>query len=85
MLLWSLFGFWLTPLWSYVSRRREYQADAYACRVADGDALRRALVKLFVDNGATLTPNPRYTAFYSSHPPAVARLAALDQSRRPAP
>jgi STE24 endopeptidase len=85
MLLWSLLGFWLTPLWSYVSRRREYQADAYACRVADGEALKRALVKLFVDNGATLTPHPRYTAFYSSHPPAVARLAALAQSQRSTP
>ena len=71
------FGFFLSPLFAGVSRRHEFEADAYACRQADGRDLAAALLKLHEDNAATLTPDPVYVRFYYSHPPATERLAAL--------
>jgi STE24 endopeptidase len=71
------FTFFLTPLGSALSRRHEFEADAFACAQADGRDLARALVKLHEDNAATLTPDPWYVRFHYSHPPAAERLAAL--------
>lgn len=67
----------LRPLSAWLSRRHEYQADDYAAHHADASALADALVKLYRDNSTTLTPDPLYTAFHASHPPAVARIARL--------
>ena len=67
------------PLLSQLSRRHEFEADAFACAQADGRDLSRALLKLHEDNAATLTPDPLYVRFYYSHPPASERLAALPQ------
>ena len=75
-----VFTFALAPLAAHYSRRHEFEADAFAARVSGGPALVRALVKLYEDNAATLTPDPVHSAFYDSHPPAgerVARLASL--------
>jgi STE24 endopeptidase len=77
MLVTPVFGFFLAPLFAGVSRRHEFEADAYACRQADGRDLAAALLKLHEDNAATLTPDPLYVRFYYSHPPASERLAAL--------
>ena len=63
-----------------LSRRHEFEADAYACAQADGRDLASALLKLQEDNAATLTPDPLYVRFYYSHPPASERLAALPQA-----
>ncbi len=71
------FTFFLAPLGSALSRRHEFEADAFACAQADGRDLARALVKLHEDNAATLTPDPWYVRFHYSHPPAAERLAAL--------
>jgi STE24 endopeptidase len=71
------FTFFVTPVMAQLSRRHEFQADAYACAQADGRDLARALLKLHEDNAATLTPDPLYVRFYYSHPPASERLAAL--------
>ncbi len=71
------FTFFVTPLMAQLSRRHEFQADAYACAQADGRDLARALLKLHEDNASTLTPDPWYVRFYYSHPPASERLAAL--------
>jgi STE24 endopeptidase len=71
------FGFLVTPLAAALSRKHEFEADAYACDKADGQALASALVKLHEDNAGTLTPDPVYARFYYSHPPAAERLAAL--------
>ena len=70
-------GFLLAPLASRVSRRHEFEADAYACAQSSGRDLASALLKLHEDNAGTLTPDPIYVAFYYSHPPASERLAAL--------
>ena len=71
------FTFFITPALAQLSRRHEFQADAYACAQADGRDLARALLKLHEDNAATLTPDALYVRFYYSHPPASERLAAL--------
>jgi STE24 endopeptidase len=71
------FGFLVTPLASALSRKHEFEADAYACAQASGHDLAQALVKLQQDNAGTLTPDPLYARFYYSHPPAAERLAAL--------
>ncbi|HSD54832.1 MAG TPA: M48 family metallopeptidase, partial [Burkholderiales bacterium] len=72
-----VFTFLLHPLGSLYSRKHEYEADAYAARHADAADLVRALVKLYQDNAATLTPDPVHSAFYDSHPPAALRIARL--------
>jgi STE24 endopeptidase len=80
MLVVPVFTFPLTPLASWLSRRHEFEADAYAVAQADGPSLAHALVKLYRDNATTLTPDPLHSSFYDSHPPApirVARLASL--------
>jgi STE24 endopeptidase len=63
---------------AHFSRKDEFQADAYACQNASGPDLSKALVKLYEDNAATLTPDPLYVRFYYSHPPASERLARLN-------
>ncbi len=72
-----VFGFFASPLMAQLSRKHEFQADAYACAQASGHDLASALLKLHKDNAATLTPDPLYVRFYYSHPPASERLAAL--------
>lgn len=71
------FTFFLHPLMSMFSRKNEFEADAYATRFADRADLVRALVALYKDNAATLTPDPLHSAFYDSHPPAALRIARL--------
>jgi len=71
------FTFFVQPLLSLFSRRNEYQADRYAAANADAAELVRALVKLYHDNSATLTPDPLHSAYYDSHPPAAMRIARL--------
>jgi STE24 endopeptidase len=72
-----VFGFFAAPLGALLSRRHEFEADAYACAQANGADLASALIKLHQDNASTLTPDPVYVRFYYSHPPASERLAAL--------
>ena len=72
-----VFTFFLQPLMAWGSRRHEYQADAYAAEQANTRALISALVKLYRENASTLTPDPVYSAFYDSHPPASLRIAHL--------
>lgn len=72
-----VFTFWLRPFGSWFSRRDEFEADAYAAQQCPPAALRGALLKLYNDNAATLTPDPLHSAFYDSHPPALARLRHL--------
>ena len=74
-----VFLFPLAPLTSLFSRKHEFEADAFAVRYSSGSALISALVKLFSDNAATLTPDPLYSAFYSSHPDAAIRIATIQK------
>lgn len=68
----------LTPVGSWLSRRHEFEADAFAREHSDASALVRALVKLYRDNASTLTPDPLHSAFHDSHPPAPVRIARLE-------
>jgi STE24 endopeptidase len=81
LLLFSLvlpvFTFLLTPLSSALSRKQEYEADAYAAKQTAAGGLITALVKLYRDNAATLTPDPLHSLFHDSHPPARLRIARL--------
>jgi len=77
-----VFTFMLAPLGSWLSRRHEFEADAFAARQATAEHLSRALVKLYEDNASTLTPDPLHSAFYDSHPPAAIRLARLAALQR---
>ncbi|MCX7897571.1 MAG: M48 family metallopeptidase [Rhodocyclaceae bacterium] len=72
-----VFFFPFTPLFSAFSRYHEFAADAFAARHSEREALISALLKLYRDNAATLTPDPLYSLFYASHPPAVERIAHL--------
>jgi len=74
------FSFFLQPLLAWVSRRHEFEADEFAAAQTAREALANALVKLYRDNAATLTPDPLYSAFHDSHPPAPVRLAHLEAS-----
>jgi STE24 endopeptidase len=75
-----VFLFPLAPLTSLLSRRREFEADAYASEHAAANDLVNALVKLYRDNAATLTPDPLHSLFHDSHPPASSRIARLRAS-----
>jgi STE24 endopeptidase len=72
-----VFSFLLGPIMSAYSRKHEFEADAYAAKQTAAADLVNALVKLYQDNSATLTPDPLYSKFYDSHPPAMARIAHL--------
>ena len=72
-----VFLFPLAPLTSALSRQHEYEADAYAARQTAAADLIAALVKLYRDNAATLTPDPLHSLFHDSHPPASQRIARL--------
>lgn len=72
-----VFGIFFEPLGSLIMRRHEYQADAYAVAHTGATALISALVKLYRDNASTLTPDPLYSAFHDSHPPAPLRIARI--------
>ena len=83
MLVLPVFLFPLRPLGSFLSRRDEFQADAFAARETRAGDLVAALVKLYKDNASTLTPDPLHSAFYDSHPPAAQRVGRLLALARP--
>lgn len=79
MLVIPVFSFFVSPLFAQLSRRHEFEADAYAMEHTQGADLASALLKLYEDNASTLTPDPVYARFYYSHPPASERLARMPQ------
>ncbi len=72
-----VFTFFLQPVLAALSRKHEFEADDFAAQQADAATLVRALVKLYRENASTLTPDPLYSAFHDSHPPAPVRVAHL--------
>ena len=84
MLVVPVFSFFLSPLMAQLSRKHEFEADAYAAAQADAQDLCNALVKLYKDNASTLTPDPVYVRFYYSHPPASERIARMGARVLPA-
>jgi STE24 endopeptidase len=77
MLVLPVFGVFFQPLLSAFSRKHEFEADAYAAEQASANDLIGGLVKMYRDSASTLTPDPLYSAFHHSHPPAPVRVAHL--------
>jgi STE24 endopeptidase len=77
MLAVPVFTFFVSPLLALLSRKHEFEADAYAVQQTSGQDLATALLKLYEDNASTLTPDPVFVKFYYSHPPASERLARM--------
>jgi STE24 endopeptidase len=77
MLISGDFIFWVGPLFSLLSRKHEYEADAYAAQQTSAAPMASALVKLSEKNLSTLLPHPAYSAYHYSHPTLLERLAAL--------
>lgn len=73
-----VFAFFLQPLFAWGARRHEFEADHFARRHTAAADLVSALVKLYEENASTLTPDPIYSTFYDSHPPAPVRIAHLE-------
>jgi STE24 endopeptidase len=78
MFVLPVFTYVLNPVGAWFSRKHEFEADAFAVQTSGAEPLKTALVKLFEDNAATLTPDPIYAAFYYSHPPAPVRIAHIE-------
>jgi STE24 endopeptidase len=72
-----VFSFFISPLLALLSRKHEFEADAYAVQQTSGRDLSTALLKLYEDNASTLTPDPVFVKFYYSHPPASERLERM--------
>jgi len=77
LLVSPVFTFFIGPLMSWWSRKHEFEADAFAAKESSAEELISALVGLYKKNAGTLTPDPLYSAFYDSHPPASIRIAHL--------
>lgn len=74
----QLIGFFFAPLSAALSRRHEWQADAFAAKLTkEPEHLAAALTQLAQDNLTNLHPHPLYSAFHDSHPAPVARIRKL--------
>ena len=76
-ILYSPISFVLGIFMNMLSRKNEYQADAFAAIFHVPEKLETALKKLSVKNLSNLTPHPAYVFFHYSHPPLLKRLAHL--------
>lgn len=79
MMVMPIFSLYLQPIFAYVSRKHEFEADDFAVAQSNANTLIQALVKLYKENANTLTPDPIYSAFHDSHPPAPVRIAHLSR------
>jgi STE24 endopeptidase len=77
MLAAPVFTQFLSPIMAKLQRKHEFEADDYAVEQAGAQSMITALVKLYKENASTLTPDPLYSAFHDSHPPAPVRIAYL--------
>lgn len=74
----SPLGLLLSPIANGISRRREYEADAYSLELYDHPtALEEGLIRLTEKNLSNLFPHPLAVIFYHSHPPLLQRVEAL--------
>lgn len=80
MLVLPVFTYFISPLFSALSRKHEFEADDFAKQQSDYRALISALVNLYRENASTLTPDPIHSMFYDSHPPASIRIHHLETS-----
>jgi STE24 endopeptidase len=79
MLTMPVFSFFIAPISNLLSRKHEFEADAFAKKHTNADDLISSLLKLYRDNASTLTPDKFYSAFHDSHPSASVRINHLKQ------
>ncbi|WP_150049505.1 MULTISPECIES: M48 family metallopeptidase [Methylomonas] len=84
MLVSPVFTTFMQPISAYFQRKFEFEADEFATRHAQGRKMISGLVKLYEENASTLTPDPLYSAFHYSHPPAAIRIAHIEQKMQSA-
>ena len=75
--LYSPIGTILSLFMNILSRKNEFEADAYAKKTSNSEDLILALKKLSVDSLSNLYPHPVYVFFHYSHPPLLKRLDKL--------
>ena len=84
MLVSPVFTTFMQPISAYFQRKFEFEADDFATHNAQGSKMISGLVKLYEENASTLTPDPLYSAFHYSHPPAAIRIAHIENTMRSA-
>jgi STE24 endopeptidase len=84
MLVSPVFTTFMQPISAYFQRKFEFEADEFATRHAQGRKMISGLVKLYEENASTLTPDPIYSAFHYSHPPAAIRIAHIEEKMQSA-
>ena len=79
------FGLLFTPIsrltglfMNALSRKNEFEADAYAVNTYSAKPLMEALKKLSVSSLSNLSPHPAYVFAHYSHPPLLQRLNAME-------
>jgi len=77
-----VFSYFFQPIAAWFSRKHEFEADDFATEQSSAADLISALVKLYRDNANTLTPDPVYSAFHHSHPPAPVRIANISSKMK---
>jgi len=75
-----LYTFWSTPIGSWISRKREFEADAYAAKETEAKDLIAGLLKLYQQNASPIVTDKLYSIFYHSHPPALERIKRLEST-----
>jgi len=70
----NVYSFFIHPIINILSRKYEFEADTFVTAYAKGEGLATALIKMYKDNASTLTPDPLYSTYFHSHPPAKARI-----------
>ncbi|MDD2740065.1 MAG: M48 family metallopeptidase [Methylomonas lenta] len=84
MMVSPVFTTFMQPISAYFQRKFEFEADEFATRHAKGSKMISGLVKLYEENASTLTPDPIYSAFHYSHPPAAIRIAHIEEKMQSA-
>ena len=78
-ILYSPISHFIGLFMNMLSRKNEYEADAFARETYGGGYLQKALKTLSVSNLSNLFPHPAYVFVHYSHPPLLKRLQALDK------
>ena len=81
MLAMPVFSFFVAPINNALSRKHEFEADAFSAKHTNADDLISGLVKLYRDNASTLTPDKIYSDFHDSHPSASIRIKHLKNAK----
>lgn len=75
----SVFMFPISPLFTKLSRKNEFEADEFSVHTTkDKEHLKSSLVKLTKENLGNLVPHPWYSAYHYSHPTTLERVKAID-------